>query len=140
MENWKAKALESFPGLEYEIKRNQGGPIGRWIDLYNALTAAYEEQPVREDLIGRIYDYAAWCFRQPRTRDLETDLANATAGFIESLPLDQRVSEDLYRRLSVETFEGCESLFRYYLTDEEYRKFHSEFIGRKKEYSGPSRL
>jgi hypothetical protein len=26
MEDWRSKALERFPELEYEINRNQGGP------------------------------------------------------------------------------------------------------------------
>ena len=112
-----------------------------WGDLYDALTVAYREHPTNENLITRIYDYAAWCFQQPTTGNVDTDLPNATAiGLIESLPLDQRVSDDLYRWLSVETFEGCESLFRHHLSGKEYEKFHSEFIRKKKEYSGPSRI
>jgi hypothetical protein len=58
----------------------------------------------------------------------------------ESLPLDHAVSEDLYRWLSMETFEGCENLFRYHLSDEEYRKFRYDFVRKKKDYPGPSRL
>ena len=141
MEDWRAKAQESFPELEYEINRNQGGPAGLWNDLHYALTTAYENHPVNDDLIGRIYDYAAWCFQQPETADAETHLSSAAAvGLIESLPLDQAVSEDLYRWLSMETFAGCESLFRYHLSDEEYRKFHDNFVRKKKDYSGPSRF
>jgi hypothetical protein len=139
--DWQAKALHSFPELEYEINRNQSGPSGVWTDLYCALVKAYEEQPINEDLIARIYDYAAWCFRQPQTEDIETDLSSATAvGFIENLPLDHRVSADLFRWLSAETFEGCERLFKYHLSDKEYEEFHREFMRRKMEFSGPSRL
>jgi hypothetical protein len=141
MEDWRSKALASFPELEYEIVRNQSGPIGLWGDLYCALAAAYQESPINEDLIGRIYDYAAWCFRQPNTGDVETDVPNATAiGFIESLPLDQRVSNDLYRWLSIETFEGCENLFRAQLSEDEYRQLHSSFIDKKRAYAGLSRF
>jgi hypothetical protein len=96
MEDWRSKALTSFPELEDEITRNQGGPIGLWTDLHFALTAAYRAAPINDDLIRRIYDFAVWCFRQPKTGDAETDLSSAAAvGFIESLPLDQRVSDDL---------------------------------------------
>jgi hypothetical protein len=133
--------LECFPELEYEINRNQGGAIDLWSDLYDALTAAYREHPTNETLIRRIYDYAAWCFQQPTTGNPDTDLSNATAvGLIESLPLDQRVSDDLYRWFSVETFEGCERLFRYHLSEEQYRKFQADFLAKKRGYSGPSRL
>src|SRR5271154_3454080 len=107
MENWQARALRSFPELEYQITRNEGGPLGLWSDLYSALISAYEETRINEDLIRRVYEYAAWCFRQPEGRGLEGDLPNATAvGLIENLPLDQRVSGDLYRWMSVATFEG----------------------------------
>jgi hypothetical protein len=59
VEDWQAKARECFPELEYEINRNQGGATGLWGDLYNALAGAYREHPANEDLIRRIYDYAA---------------------------------------------------------------------------------
>jgi hypothetical protein len=137
MEEWRSKALTSFPELRHEITRNQGGPLGLWSDLHLALAAAYQATPINGDLIQRIYDYAAWCFRQPETGDADTDLSSAAAvGFIESLPLDQRVSDDLYRWLSVEAFEGCESLFRHHLSEEEYRRLHSDFIRKKKGYTG----
>jgi len=141
VEDWQARALERFPELEDEINRNTLGPGGLWIDLYYALTSAYEERPVNDDLIGRIYDYADWCFKQPDTGDVNTDLSSATAvGLVENLPLNQAVSEDLYRWVSMETFEGCESLFRYHLSDKEYEKFRDDFIRKKKKYPGPSRL
>jgi len=141
LEHWQEKALELFPELADVINNNQFGPVGLWIDLYDALVQAYEMQPVNEGLIGRIYDFAAWCFNQPQTLQIGTDLSGAIAtGLIESIPLDKRVSDDLYRWLSVETFSGCESLFRYHLSDEDYRKFSEEFMHKKKSYSGPSRL
>ena len=141
VEDWRIRALEQFPELENEINENTLGPEGLWIDLFDALASAYEERPVNDDLIGRIYDYAAWCFKQPDTDNVEIDLSSATAvGLIENLPLHRNVSDDLYRWLSVESFEGFEALFRYHLSDEEYRKFHCDFIRKKSEYAGPSRL
>jgi hypothetical protein len=140
VEDWQAKALEYFPELEYEINRNQGGATGLWGD--STMLSRVPIGNIRpEGLIRRIYDYAAWCFQQPTTGNAETDLSSATAvGLIESPPLDQQVSEDLYRWLSVETFDGCESLFRHHLSGKEYENFRSEFIRKKKEYLGPSRL
>jgi hypothetical protein len=139
MENWQSKAVKSFPELESQITRNQGGLLGLWPDLYAALTAAYRETPINENLIRRIYEYAGWCFRQPEGEGPEGDLSNATAvGLIESLPLDQRVSDDLHRWMSVETFEGCEKLFRYHLTEDEFGKWHAAFVGKKKGVAAPS--
>jgi hypothetical protein len=141
VEEWLNKALESFPELEEEIQRNQGGPVGLWSDLYFALEKAYREKPVNESLISRVYDYAAWCLRQPDTRDVETNLPNAVAvAFIESLPLDVCVSEDLHRWLSIETFEGCESLFRHHLSEEQYQELHRHFLTKREQHSGPTRI
>ena len=117
-------------------------PRSLWIDLCSLLIMAYEEMPNNDEMIGRIYDYAAWCFAQPEADDVETDLSSATAvGFIENIPLDPKVSGDLYRWMSVESFLGFENLFRYHLdTEDAYRKFHDEFLEKKKSYSGPSRI
>jgi hypothetical protein len=140
LEDWETKAMECFPDLLDVIDRNDS-PLGLWIDLYIELIKAYEKQPINDDLIGRIYDYAAWCFAQPQTDDVHTDLSSATAvGLIESIPLDKNISADLYRWMSVETFEGCERLFRYHLSDEAYREFHDEFMNKKAKYPRLSRL
>lgn len=138
-EEWQTKALEYFPELHDIINRNQAFDFCS--ELYPMLVASYEEQPINEDRIGRIYDYARWCLSQPQTRDLNTDLPNAIAvGLIESLPLNQRVSEDLYRWLSMESFQGFENLFRYHLSDEEYQTFFAAFLRKKVQFTGSPRL
>jgi len=82
-----------------------------------------------------------WCFEQPQTDDIETDISGATAfGLIEDIPLDLKVSDDLHRWMSVESFLGFESLFRYHLDEGAYRKFFEEFMEKKKNYSVPSRI
>lgn len=141
MENWRAKALEDFPELQDRIEE-QTGIVALWIELYKSLEAAYEEQPVNDKLIGKVYDYTAWCIEQPQDQgaDIEDPSSAAAVGLIENIPLNKHVSDDLYRWLSVETFEGCETLFRYHLSEDEYRKFSDEFMRKKKEFAGPSRL
>jgi hypothetical protein len=141
MEEWLSKALTTFPELESQIIRNQGGPHGLWADLFSAMVAAYRAAPANENLIRRIYEYAAWCFRQPQAGDPDTDLSSATAlGLLENLPLDRQVSDDLHRWLSVETFEGCKTLFRHHLSEEEYRKLHSDFVRKKMGVTDPALL
>jgi hypothetical protein len=133
MDEWQSKALKTFPELQNQITRDQGGLHGLWADLFSAMVAAYRATPVNDDFIRRLYEYAAWCIRQPQTGDAETDLSNATAvGLLENLPLDQQVFGDLHRWLSVETFEGCKTLFLYHLSEEEYSRLHSDFIRKKK--------
>jgi hypothetical protein len=144
LNDWLIKARESFPELQDEIFRNHdyNTPTDLWIDLSELLASSYKKQPTNDDLIGRIYDYAHWCFEQPPTNDAETDLSSATAvGLIEDIPLDRKVSDDLYRWMSVESFLGFENLFRYHLdTEDAYRTFRDDFLEKKKSYSGPSRI
>jgi hypothetical protein len=141
LEDWLSKLLDVFPKLIKDFERYDVSPGSIWIVLDTALHSAYEDEPSNDDLIGRIYDYAAWCFAQPETGDLENDLSSATAvGFIESIPLDPKVSGDLYRWMSIKSFLGFENLFRYHLEEDAYRKFHDQFMEKKKGYSGSSRI
>jgi hypothetical protein len=141
MENWRAKALQEFPELQ-EMIEEKSGIIALWIELYNLLEAAYEEQPFNDELIGKVYDYGAWCINQPQDPDagIEDPSSAAAVGLIEDIPLNKHISEDLYRWLSVEAFEGFENLFRSHLSDEEYCKFSDEFRRKRKEFGGDSRF
>ena len=79
-------------------------------------------------------DYASWCIQQPDTRDEATDPSSAVAvSFIEDIPLNQRISDDLHRGVSAKSFEGFENLFRYHLDDDEYQKFAADFHRKKKD-------
>jgi hypothetical protein len=144
VEDWRTKAVEFFPGLP-DFAEVLTGPYSGIhdlaSDLYLPLLDSYDEQPVNDDRIRRNYEFAACCIDQPQSEDVETDLSRAVAvGFIESFPLDRRVTEDLHRWLSVETFRGFEALFRYHLSEKEFRELAHGFMRRKNEYSGPARL
>ena len=140
MEDWRVKALEHFPDLQ-ELIEQASGPMGLWIEFHALFLTAYYDEPIDEERIGRVYDYARWCFEQPDTGDVATDLPTAASvAFVEHIPLDKRVSDDLYRWMSAESFAGFEELFRYHLSDEEYRRFAAEFHRKKKHFDGPSRL
>src|SRR5215475_9585738 len=91
--DWLSKAVDMFPELEEDFEQANVHPMSFWIELHVALVLAYERNPINEDLIGRIYDYAAWCFEQPETDSAETDLGTAVAVcLIEHLPLDKAVA------------------------------------------------
>lgn len=140
MENWQAQALELFPDIRDKIEE-QSTPMGLWIELTIALGRIYEEQRHVDEQIARFYDYAAWCFKQPRTESAATDLSTAVAVcFIEHIPLHRGISDDAYRWMSAESFDGFESLFRYHLSDDEFKKFASEFHAKKKTFEGIPRL
>jgi hypothetical protein len=140
LENWRTKALEYFPDLR-ELIDQESSPLSLWIELYHVLVIAYDQQPINEERIGKVYDYAAWCLKQPATGNKETDPSSGVAvSFIEDIPLNQRISDDLYRWVSAETFDDCEPLFRCVLNDEEFQRFAADFRRKKKQYGGPSRL
>jgi hypothetical protein len=143
VEYWPTKAAEYFPDLEGVITREQPlpSPMGLWIDLYFELAKAYDVSPINEDLIRRIYDFAGWCLSQPNTTDAATDISSAVAvAFIEDLPLNRRISEDLHRWMSVDTFKDLENLFRYHLSEDACRTFFSEFVSRRQPSDPPPGL
>jgi len=136
LEYWLEKAAEILPEFEDLITQDRPspGPMSLWIDLHLALVDMYEASPRNDDLIGRIYDFAAWCLNQPSAPDADasSDLSTAVSVvFIEHLPLDRKVAEDLHRWMSLESFQGFESLFRYHLSDKEYEEFTRDFAARK---------
>jgi hypothetical protein len=140
MEAWQAKALELFPDHQSLIE-GQPNPMSLWIELTIVLGHVYEENPLSDERIGKFYDYAAWCFKQPRTESAATDLSTAVAVcFIEHIPLHRSISDDVYRWMSVESFDGFENLFRYHFSEEEFKKFSSEFHAKKKDFTGTPRL
>jgi hypothetical protein len=140
LEEWRAKAFEHFPDLR-ELIEEQTGPMGLWVELYLKLLRAYDREPLDEERIGKIYEYASWCLMRRSTGDAWTDPSSAVAvGFIEDLPHDDRVASDLFRWMSAETFDDSEKLFRYSLSDEEFERFAAVFRQRKKDFKGPSRL
>lgn len=139
MENWQAKALQLLPELR-DLIEQQPDPMSLWIELFFELKRAYEE-PIDDDRVGKIYEYAGWCLKQPSTGNAETDVYSAAAvGLLETIPLDQRVLHDLYRWMSAETFNGCERLFRYHLSDDEFQNFAHDFRRKQKGFNGRPRL
>jgi hypothetical protein len=133
LESWRAKAIELFPDLK-DLVEQEPSPLSLWIELYLVLARIYDRDPVDEDRIRKIYDYASWCFAQPETGSSDTDASSGVAvSFVESIPLNQRISEDLHRWMSVETFDGCENLFRYTLDEKAFQDFSAAFHRRKRE-------
>jgi hypothetical protein len=138
LEDWRVKAVKFFPDLRDLIEK-ETSPLSLWIELYQVLVHAYDRDPIDEDRIRKICDYASWCFKQPETGNKDTDPSSGVAvSFIEDIPLNQRISEDLHRWMSAETFNDCEPLFRYTLSDEEFEQFSASFHSKKNKFDGPS--
>ena len=143
MDAWFTKAAEMFPELEDLLTEpgHLSTPMAFCSELYFKLLDAYDERPVNDGRIGRIYEFIGWCLLQPSTDTADTDLPTAASvGFIEDLPLDKRVADDLYRWMSVESFKGMENLFRYHLSNGEFQTFADQFLQKKKQFNPPSRI
>jgi hypothetical protein len=69
---WRSEALSRFPELR-ERADELDTPYMVWIELQTLFERAYQE-PRNEDLIERIYDYAAWCVDQPGGKTATDDL------------------------------------------------------------------
>ena len=138
MESWRTKAIEFFPELR-DLVQKQATPLTLWTELYLVLVRFYDEGPIDDDQIRKVYAYARWCLVQPNTESVETDASSAAAvGFVESIPLNRRICEDLHRWVSAETFDGCENLFRYHLDDKQFQDFSADFHRRKRESGNSS--
>jgi hypothetical protein len=93
-----------------------------WVELKLEFTEAHID-PIDEELIGQIYDYASWCLT---AREGDTATA-AVVAFYEYLPVEPRVREQMAKWLSAEEFSGLTEVFRYFLSDEEHAAFIREF-------------
>jgi hypothetical protein len=126
-------AMKTFPDLQGKIEE-ASGPIALWIDLNNELVSAYDQQTPDDERIRKIYAYADWCIDQPQSDDPSLDDVSSAAavGLIEDIPMDERISNDLHRWMSAETFEGYENLFRYHLSEEQFQRFSQEFLRKRR--------
>jgi len=59
MDTWQSEALKTFPELQNQISRMQGGIQTLWDDIFSAMQEAYRAKPINEGFIRRVYEYAA---------------------------------------------------------------------------------
>lgn len=122
MSAWRRVAIAKVPRLRQQIERAER--VGMlWVELWLEFVRAHSE-PVDEELIGQVYDYAWWCANSP-------DPLTSNAGilsFYEDLPLDPGVRARMARWLPAEDFTGMGEIFRYHLSSyDDYRAFVQEF-------------
>jgi hypothetical protein len=129
MPPWKQRAEEIFPELVSQFEEADT-PYMLWFELRNVFEEAYEQSPPDESLIRRIYQYSDWCVNQPRGLTAEDDLLTCVAVcFYEHIPQHQAARKDMPRWWRVEDMSE-ESIFRYHLSDEEFRELRS-FLARQ---------
>lgn len=123
MSAWRRVALEVLPGLKPTIEA-AANPMALWIELFEALAAAYWRNPPDDARIGAIYRYAEWSWY---AKDIDARTAVACA-FYEHLPKHDAVARDLPRWMTAQQFGELEGPFRYFLSDEEFEAFRSRFL------------
>src|SRR5215217_4751019 len=121
MSAWRRAAIEKIPRYRQRIEK-ASSPMQLWVDLRLPFVRAHSA-PVDEELIGQVYDCAAWCLA---SSDPNTFTAVVVA-FYEDLPRYPEVREHIAKWLSAEEFNNLEEVFRYHLSDKEHVEFVREF-------------
>ena len=107
-----------------------------WIEFNQELEAAYDARPPDEERIRAIYRYALWALQESGNDDVVTAVVVA---FFEHLPTRAAVRDDVYRWFSPEVFCSLEAPFRYFLSEEEFVAFRSEYQRRRAAWAGGRR-
>lgn len=94
-----------------------------WVDVECELQNPYAD-PVSEEQISSLFKYAGWCLDELG----EEEKTAVLVSFYEQVPLNRRLRRELPRHMSVEDFLGLKEIFRYMLSEEEYRRFVEEFL------------
>src|SRR5947207_1342020 len=122
MSAWRRVAIEKIPRLRWLIEQSDSVWV-LWVELWLCFVRAHSD-PIDEELIGQVYDYAAWsaASRDPNTRTA------AVLRFYEHLPTKPQIRAQMAKWLSPAAFTGMGEVFRYHLcSDKAYREFVREF-------------
>jgi hypothetical protein len=132
MPAWRREAIGRLPGLKREIESARN-VMALWIDIWHPFCRAYEQTPRNEDFIRRIYDFADWCAKAPRTNDAATDPATAVAAaFLEHLPTNPLTREDLPRWFTAGQILQSRQVFSCHLTEQQF----GELVDHLRKHSG----
>jgi hypothetical protein len=125
MSVWRRKAIETFPQLRQEFARPETTIHGVFFELLDRARDAHSRSD--EELLGRIYGFAHWCFRQRAD-----DLCNAAGvAFFEHL-VDGPFLDEIPRWVEPDVFEGCKDLFRVRLSKDEFGDLCDRYARRKR--------
>ena len=81
MSAWRRVAIEKIPRYRMLIEHSES--IGMlWVDLWCRFVRAHSD-PIDEELIGQIYDYASWCAASP---DPDTRTAGVLSFYTTNAP------------------------------------------------------
>jgi hypothetical protein len=129
MSAWRREAIRRIPKLKGLIEEADG-PMALWIDLRSACEDAMND-PVDEETIAGIYDYAAWCLLIPRRGWAMTAVVVA---FYEDLPTRKLLRRSMPQWLTRMEFNGIKQVFYYHLSPQEVTDLVDEFNREKPRY------
>jgi len=134
MSSWREKAIEMFPELHIVIEETED-PYALWSQLLESFKQAYTQSPRDESMIQRIYRYSDWCIDQPQGNTASDDLTTCVAvSFYEEIPCHPEAREDMPRWFTFEDFLGMEGIFRYRLSDEDFKSLKQYYKKHKNMY------
>jgi hypothetical protein len=134
MPPWREEAERLLPELA-ENAREAETPYLLWFDIREGFENAYEQTPRNESLIRRVYHFASWCDTQPQGQTADDDLTTCVAVcFYEHIPQHPEARMDMPRWFSLRVFEGMEHVFRYHLSDGEFRILRRYFLEHRHMY------
>ena len=132
MSEWREEALKYLP--QYEALIEEAGTISYfWIELWFEFRDAYQQNPINEQIIAGVYDFAAWCWHGSDFKGNHIEMITTVFGsFYEHLPADPVRRHDMARWLCLDEFEVLQyGPFRYYLNADEHKIMIAEFRAAK---------
>src|SRR5436190_506874 len=126
MSAWRRVAIEKIPRLRKVVEHSES--IGMlWVDLWHEFVRAHSD-PIDEEVISQIYDYAWWCADSP---DPDTSTAGVLS-FYQDLPTNPKVWKQMAKWLTPEVFSGMGEIFRYHLHSyRDYKDFIQQFYDQR---------
>jgi hypothetical protein len=135
--NWRQEALRLLPELA-EVIREAENPYLLWIALRLVFEDAYSSLPQNYSIIGRIYEFARWCYSQPRGETAEDDLLTCVfVCFFEHIADSKEAREDLARWLSPEDFDVLSGVLEATMTECDFRHLSGQFRDRQGDVAAP---
>ena len=123
---WKTEATKRFPDL-VEWFADADTPYLLWFELFDAFQQAYKN-PRNQDLIRRIYAFAAWCESQPPGSTAADDLRTCvTVCFTEHIPTIPEALDDMPRWFTREEVERMKEVFIYQVGESGYTEIVARF-------------
>lgn len=131
MSLWRKKAVEMMPSFAKQINDPAvDNPMMMWIEFHCAYARATQTTPKPDEAIEQVWKYIRWCRDEYHNDEMWNAIACA---FIEHLPQDKSVKEDLPNRISLKELQDFSEIFTYFNDAEVIAKYREWFAEKKKQ-------